>query len=366
MNQSLKNKFKGIKMVSGKERTEQILSEIRSQGELSRKDREATQSMLVTLQKDLENYINLQTEEIIRRSDSNLQAIQIQIDAQAKIFREQNESERHKNLDEIKRDSETLHMMVQELIDASREKDKKIAELGQILQKVLTETVKGNRTADEAVWAQVFNNTISQSTWLKDRTFSPGRWAVGYPFLYVMYRVLDEFKPRSILELGLGQSTTMIAQYAHLDKMVSHYVVEHDEEWIEFFQKKFEHIDNTKIIKLNRKMIEIKNGENVRVFDGFADQFSGLTFDFISIDAPLGGDMKSLSRIDILDILPESLAQSFVIMMDDYERAGEQHTMQALERILRENDIPFIGGNYRGAKDFRVVCSPDNKFICTL
>lgn len=65
--------------------------------------------------------------------------------------------------------------------------------------------------SSENVWANIFNNTISNSPWLKDKSFSPGRWGVGYAYLYVMYRVLNEIRPRRILELGLGQSTRMIA-----------------------------------------------------------------------------------------------------------------------------------------------------------
>ena len=34
-------------------------------------------------------------------------------------------------------------------------------------------------------------------------SFSPGRGAIGYPVMYVLYRVLNEFKPTSILELGI-------------------------------------------------------------------------------------------------------------------------------------------------------------------
>ena len=68
---------------------------------------------------------------------------------------------------------------------------------------------------------------------------SAGRWAVGYQYLYVMYRVLNEIHPRRILELGLGQSTRMLGQYAAAHENVSHFVVEHDPEWIDFFQRDF-------------------------------------------------------------------------------------------------------------------------------
>ena len=48
----------------------------------------------------------------------------------------------------------------------------------------------------------------------KDKSFSPGRWAVGYPYLYVLYRALDEVQTAADPRTGPGQSTRMIAQYA--------------------------------------------------------------------------------------------------------------------------------------------------------
>ncbi len=80
----------------------------------------------------------------------------------------------------------------------------------------------------EILWAETFNNTISDSNWLKDKSFSPGRWAVGYQYLYAVYRILNAVKPKKILELGLGQSTKLLNQYAKANKDVKHTVVEHD------------------------------------------------------------------------------------------------------------------------------------------
>ena len=91
---------------------------------------------------------------------------------------------------------------------------------------------------DELYWAQIYNSTIQNSNWLEDKSVSPGRWAVGYNYLYVLYRILDDIRPSHILELGLGQSTKIIGQYAAfcgLPEQIEHVVVEHDDEWKQFF-----------------------------------------------------------------------------------------------------------------------------------
>ena len=221
------------------------------------------------------------------------------------------------------------------------------------------------REGAENVFAQVFHDTIAGSTWLKNQTFSPGRWAVGYPFLYPLYRVLDEKQPEAILELGLGQSTHMMTQYALAHPQVRHTVVEESAEWISFFAAKHPLAPNTQIVQMPYAL-QSYEGDEVRVYDGFADKMAGQKFDLLCIDAPIGGDMKRLSRIDVLKMLPGLLADPFVILMDDYNRAGEKNTCQRMEACLRENGIAYAAGTYRGEKDCRVIASASLKFLTSL
>ena len=51
------------------------------------------------------------------------------------------------------------------------------------IQKTTRET--GN-TAKEILWADVFSSTVYESDWLKNKAFSPGRYAIEYVFLYVL------------------------------------------------------------------------------------------------------------------------------------------------------------------------------------
>ena len=225
---------------------------------------------------------------------------------------------------------------------------------------------KGARSASESVWADVFNQTVSDSAWLADKTFSPGRWAVGYPYLYVMYRVLNETKPKRILEMGLGQSTRMIAQYAAAHEGVEHFVVEHDPDWIEFFTNDFALPAATQIVQLPWDFVPYKDAASVRVYGGFSEQFAGQRFDFISIDGPLGGDMKEYARIDVLQLLPACLSEEFVIMMDDCERAAEKKTLCEMEETLKNNAVAFKRGRYSGNKDTVLITAEKNSFLTSM
>ena len=295
------------------------------------------------------------------------------------FIREVNRSINHcekqtKIIADLVKQSDTKHMeqirLLSEQLKLMKDENKKLAlrfaEMEKktiLLQKGITDC---KCHASETVWAEIFNNVISDSSWLHNAAFSAGRWAVGYPYLYVMYRVLNEICPKRILELGLGQSTRMIGQYAMANEDVTHFVVEHDPEWIAFFKRDFALSERSRIIQLDREMEPYKEASEVRVFKGFADRFKNEKFDFISIDAPLGGDMKQYSRIDVLKILPDCLADDFVIMIDDSQRPGETQTVKEMTNKLENSGIAYKTGKYAGNKECTIISSWNLKFVCTM
>jgi hypothetical protein len=222
-----------------------------------------------------------------------------------------------------------------------------------------------DRTINEALWAHTFNSTISSSDWLRDTAFSPGRWAVGYPYLYVLYRVLNEARPSRVLDLGLGQSSRMISQYAATHDGVEHIVVEHDQDWIDFFERDLRLTDRTRLLKLDLDYVRHKEAASVRVYSGLAEAIGDTRLDLISIDGPLG-DMAEYARIDLLGIVPECLAPSFVIMLDDYERTGESHAMREMQDALSDAGVDTRLCVYSGSKDLGLLCSADSPFLCSM
>lgn len=235
-----------------------------------------------------------------------------------------------------------------------------------LLEQTLSSARKVESHAAEAIWASIFHDTICESKWLYDKTFSPGRWAIGYPFLYALYRILNEMRPSHILELGLGQSTKMISQYSEMFGR-KHFVIEKDCEWIKFFKNDFDLSSKTDIIQLDYEMVPYKDAGEVRVFKDFAETLSEYgKYDFIMIDAPFGGDMKYYSRIDALGILPQCLSDTFVIMIDDVERPGEQNTIKEILSTLSDNNREYAVGYYGGDKRCIVIASANMKFLCSL
>ncbi|MFW2512564.1 hypothetical protein ACNI3K_02180 [Demequina sp. SO4-13] len=238
-------------------------------------------------------------------------------------------------------------------------------ELASAVDEVGRSSRSAGRTALESVWAAVYRDTTDRSDWLTDQTVSPGRWAVGYPFLYVLYRVLDEARPTSILELGLGQSTKVTAQYAAHATAVDHTVVEHDPEWISTFAANFAVPSTTRIRSLDLTTVELDDGNTALRYDGFAQAVGEATYDLIVIDGPFGGGAER-ARIDVLDLIPQSLAERFIIILDDYNRPGEKRTATAIVKALDAAGIAHKTTKYSGEKDLWVATSPDLKFFTSL
>ncbi|MEI6101484.1 MAG: hypothetical protein WCP73_06570 [Eubacteriales bacterium] len=218
---------------------------------------------------------------------------------------------------------------------------------------------------NEILWSQIFGSTITNSKWLTDKTFSPGRWAVCYAFLYILYRVLDEIHPTSILETGLGQSTRMIAQYA-AEHACSHLVVEQDKEWIDFFSNSYSLPENTKLMHLPVQEKEFMGDKNTLVYSGFAEKTGSRKYDFICIDGPGKSKSQMFGRVDIMDVLPGALSPKWIILWDDDDISFLHNTYLLLLEKLQKENIPFAEGEYRGTRRVKILCSPDIKFLTSL
>ena len=220
--------------------------------------------------------------------------------------------------------------------------------------------------SQEAVWAHLWHDSIKGSEWLQNIPFSPGRWAVGYQCLYVLYRTLKEVHPNKILEMGLGQSTRLLGAYAAEYPDVAHEVVEHDSTWISFFLKDAPDLKNTNIKKLELVTDRFADDDEVIMYKGFETEFADRKYNLICIDSPFGGKAIKYARVDILKILPNCLEDSFIILIDDYNRSGEQEMVKRLESVLKDAGIKFSRGIYSGEKQLAVVTSEDWSFLCSL
>lgn len=239
-----------------------------------------------------------------------------------------------------------------------------IQRIKQKLGSVLSWPVELRRNSREAVWAARFNSTICGSRWFREIGLSPGNWAANYSLLYLIYRICNDMHPERILEFGLGQSSVMLCKYKEYFPETSLATIEHDPEWIDYFTAIHPELDlRSQIHQLPLEYRKELCGHRV-IYQNLEQLISSKKFNFILIDGPVGSFFHS--RIQILDLIPDHLAPSFVILFDDAERIGEKQTIHKVCRKLHKANIPFLTGYYEGNKSQQLLCSYDWKFLTGL
>lgn len=219
---------------------------------------------------------------------------------------------------------------------------------------------------EELLWAQIWNDTKNGLEWMKDiPSISPGRWAVGYNYLYVMLRALESLQPKAVLDIGLGISSTLISHYCykHPNVVSEHLVIEQDQQWADFYTKKVG-LSNESIIKICEVSEKTLDGHAFNAYKGLEDALQNRKFTIISIDAPKGSEMYS--RRDVIPLIPYILEKSFLIIIDDVEREGERRTADDICLCLERNNIAYKRCIYSGMSDVCVIVSEDNSFLCSL
>lgn len=215
----------------------------------------------------------------------------------------------------------------------------------------------------EILMSAKFDDTIRGCPWFKQTNLSAGGWASDYGLMYTLFRILNDTHPKRILEFGLGQSSKLIHQYANYFDDTYALTYEHDNKWIDFFKKglfeQYEiNIHTTELEETSYK------GENTLTYKNNCKELIGQKFDLILIDAPFGS--PKYSRSQILSIVPDCLSNSFCIIMDDYNRKGEQETINELKDILHHNRIEFNEKCFSYSKQHYLICSSDNNFLISI
>lgn len=215
----------------------------------------------------------------------------------------------------------------------------------------------------ESLKANLFRDTICNSEWLEYKNFSPGGWAVDYGLLYTLYRVLNDFKPNNVIEFGLGQSSKLLHQYGSFFGEASVLTCEHNKDWVDFFKAE---VDGHYL--LNIKMLELQHrtyqGFDTLVYKELDEVCKGQKFDLIVVDGPFGS--PHYSRSQLIDLVQNNLAERFCIILDDYERVGEQETIAEIKRLMEDKKVQYKWAVYQASKKHCLICSEDLEFLTTL
>lgn len=214
----------------------------------------------------------------------------------------------------------------------------------------------------ELNYADLLHDSIINCEWLKNKSFSLYGWAANYSFIYTLFRILDKAMPHSILEMGLGQTTRLTTQYvANKDNGANLMVCEHDKNWIDIYCHELAKSDN---IQLNHCELEYfdYDGKQNDKYKNMLQIVGDKKFDLIIVDGPVGGG-KNLPRSNIIDLIPNNLAEDFVIIIDDSEREGEQKTIAKIKQKLNECNIKYSVSERRALKGQTIIMSTSREFV---
>lgn len=250
-------------------------------------------------------------------------------------------------------------------------------EIREKIRRVINRNKQIKKNTEELLWANIYSSTVKGSEWLVSG-ISPGRWAVGFPYLYVMYRTLNEVRPEMILEIGTGQTTRMISDYLAWNKDARHIAVEQDEDWADYVKKNV-NIDRSDFLIMPVELrSESINGNTVMAthYTGFMGKISEAVkkqgnrkISFISVDGPstlYGQANKVSARRDVLNLIPELIADDFVILVDDIDRTANRKFVTEIKDRFRSEGINAVSQEYWGQKGMAVITVEKYKWLLTM
>jgi len=212
----------------------------------------------------------------------------------------------------------------------------------------------------ELNWANVYHDSIKGIAFLESLSLNTGRWAGNYAFFYVLKRILTDFSPSSILELGLGESTKFVSAFLDNNKLADcrHLVIEEDKNWLNFFLEQNGQSKETEICVISTETI-IVEGNQTKVYSNF-EKLIAQKYDLYIIDGPKGSGR--FSRYDLVRIVENvSQGDEFIFLIDDYERLGERETVERAISILDNKGIEIYETVYYGIKNIIIIASEKYK-----
>ncbi|MCC2976607.1 hypothetical protein LK533_07950 [Sphingomonas sp. PL-96] len=176
----------------------------------------------------------------------------------------------------------------------------------------------------------------------EDRFFPVGG-AANYSLLYLILRIGVEFRPRSVLDIGAGESTLLWSMLHRRGLVGEVLTLEDDAGWGERIGAQVDH--PILVTPLQQRSIA---GRTVLTYDWDA-AFHEHVFDVVVCDGPRG--VPRHSRAGILSALEgDRLGKDFALILDDAERIGEQDTITAIHARLQAQGRSYVAGTVQAAK----------------
>lgn len=179
----------------------------------------------------------------------------------------------------------------------------------------------------------LFSRIENHLDWLP-KPLLPIGGAAGALLLYLLSRCLTETKVSYALELGAGTSTRVLNAWANkFDGRVV--TLEQDLDWATKLSKE---IDGGQHRILNCQLTDVMVGSHKTKWYDVSDNLSVKDkFDLVLVDGPIG--TKRFSRLGVLNVVENNLADEWTIIWDDLHRPGDLESFGELLEMLRKRNI---------------------------
>jgi hypothetical protein len=197
--------------------------------------------------------------------------------------------------------------------------------------------------------------------------------AAGSPTLQLLLaKVLNLCKPNTVLELGSGQTTKVLAHYARSRAAVAVLTIEEDSDWHRRLSAVLHAPPNHQYCssRLEPRDVFLPNnrGQISTLWYGDAESLlAARRFQLILVDGPTnfrrGDEFVRYSRSGLIPHLPSILDDSFVIIIDDTDNYGYFLTARSMRESIAEGGRAVHAFEVHGVKSHTVLCSPDWQFL---
>lgn len=219
---------------------------------------------------------------------------------------------------------------------------------------------------NDAYYAASLYAGLREADWHIEDLFTDG--AAANPSLQLFhFKVLRLLKPRRVLELGSGQTTKLLSAYASANPDARVLTLEQDAAWSARIKPTVAHDFRHVAVETTRLSVPAAGLDTATLWYKEVAELREQKFDYVLVDGPYagtaGGGPVPYARAGILRYMPRLLAESFVVVFDDAERAGESMTVDAFGAVLRASAIPHQRFALHGVKTQVVFCSPTLAFL---
>jgi predicted O-methyltransferase YrrM len=158
-------------------------------------------------------------------------------------------------------------------------------------------------------------------------------WTASPDFLEILFDEIVEQRPSTIVELGSGASTLVVAAALRQNRAGYLRSIDHDEAFATITQRNLIRLDLADVVRVKVAQLEFQdiNGQSCLWYN-LNDQDLPDVIDFLIVDGPPEPIVGEGGRLPVVAKLFDRIAENGFVIFDDANRPGEQRFLEEVER----------------------------------